>query len=184
MAAKLTSMPEAGKAVDDHLGKHIDSLLINSSRVTHISVGHSVFEIPIGSRDVVVYRPDLGLVEKVLGIEGRLDVSANLYPPGRTFIPLRAFEIGRLFSVSWDEKTRTASLTRVRDGATASYAIGSARGRMSDGTVIDLDVTPFIAPPGRTMLPLRALSPFCSLRADGSGFHWNVRYAPTASGGD
>jgi hypothetical protein len=92
----------------------------------------------------------------------KLDVAAESYPPGRIFLPLRAFEVGRKFAVSWDGKTCTATFTRVRDGTAARFTIEDRHGVLSNGTRIAMDVAPFVAPPGRTMLPFRgALEPFC-----------------------
>lgn len=155
------------RAVDEHFGRTADTFLLNMRRAANVQLQQGVFETSLGS-NVVTYYP-AGNLDALIrgGVRQQLDVSVQVLPPGRIVLPVRAFEVGGAFQVDWAPKNgtpQTVTLTRISDGRTVTYTIGSTRAEVSDGTVLDLDLAPQIMPPGRTMLPFRAaFTPFCMI---------------------
>ena len=84
----------------------------------------------------------------------KMDVAPKVYPPGRTFVPVRF--LGNALGVddkniTWDSGTNTATL---KSNKTLKLQIGS-KTMYSDSNAVQMDVAPLIQPPGRTMLPAR-----------------------------
>ncbi|SHH33814.1 Copper amine oxidase N-terminal domain-containing protein, partial [Thermosyntropha lipolytica DSM 11003] len=98
-----------------------------------------------------------------------MDTAPQIYPPGRTFVPVRF--LGNAFGVddkniTWDGKANTATL---KGKKTLRLQIGN-KTMHSDGQAVKMDVAPLIQPPGRTMLPARYV-------AEGLGYivEWDAK---------
>jgi len=84
----------------------------------------------------------------------KMDVAPKVYPPGRTFVPVRY--LGNALGVddnniTWDAKTRTAKLKGKNE---LKLTIGKKTVAVN-GQEKAIDVAPVIVNPGRTMLPAR-----------------------------
>jgi len=84
----------------------------------------------------------------------KMDVAPKVYPPGRTFVPVRY--LGNALGVddnniTWDAKTRTAKLKGKNE---LKLTIGKKTVAVN-GQEKAIDVAPVIVDPGRTMLPAR-----------------------------
>lgn len=157
---------EDAGVLNRHFGVTTDRFLLRSRRGLAVNYGHFVFETTVGEPRIT-YFPNKdypGLLRG--GYDKQLDVPSMLVPPGRLMLPLRAFEAGGAFQVDYFPKagmTELVTLTRVSDGLTITYTIGSTNAKLSNGTSLLLDVPPLIVE-GRTMLPFRAsFTPFCTV---------------------
>lgn len=106
-------------------------------------------------------------------VDGRY-VATDVQPyisSGRTFLPMRAAAEAMDANVSWNNASRTATMTK--DGTVVAFTIGSNRYTVN-GVSKTTDVTPRITA-GRTMLPIRVFAE--SLGAD---VEWDGRLADVA----
>ncbi|SHG79130.1 Copper amine oxidase N-terminal domain-containing protein, partial [Thermosyntropha lipolytica DSM 11003] len=99
----------------------------------------------------------------------RMDTAPKIYPPGRTFVPVRF--LGNALGVddnniTWQANTQTAIL---KGNKTLKLQIGN-KTMYSNDKPVQMDVAPLIQHPGRTMLPARYV-------AEGLGYivEWDAR---------
>lgn len=154
---EFTEYAPLSDSLDERLGQDVDAILMASRRAAHIQLGgHTVFDVPLGGGSVTVYGPS-DFSTKTSGKDYVFDTSAELAPPGRLLLPIRAFEFGGRFKIDWttreDGGTETVTLTRARDGLAVAFEIGSAEARTRDGTSVKLDAPPYISTSGRAMIP-------------------------------
>ncbi len=103
--------------------------------------------------NMTAFATDNYVTVMVAGESVRFD-QAPVIVNGRMLVPIRAVceKIGA--TVSWNENTKTASVTK--DNLTLSLTIGDPIMKVSDGTFTYLDAPPLIYG-GRTLLPIRAV---------------------------
>lgn len=120
--------------------------------------------IAVPNKVIVFKIGDKNYYEQEVGKEARkvaMDVAPYI-DKARTFVPVRylgnALGVGD-DRINWDEKTRTAILKGRHE---LKLTIGNQK-MLKDNVAVEMDVSPQVIPPGRTMLPARYV-------AEGLGF--------------
>lgn len=146
-------LSNAERARDGEVRAEIEGLRSLSSRtilVAHYEAPEPVQPEPVEPQAVFA----VGSTSyKHHGVTRAMDVAPYLRD-GRVFLPLRYVGVSLdADEIGWDGQTATL----VKDGIKVQVTTGS-RNIIVNGNVVNMDVTPVMAPPGRIMLPYRYIA--------------------------
>lgn len=126
-----------------------------------IRTGHGKIILPAPSKRYIRMQVD-NTVYSVDGVSYTMD-TVPVNQEGTVFVPIRAVAEGLGKTVTWDEPTKTATIT---DGATTITLILASTIMRKNGAAIILNFAPYRDANGRTMVPVRAISEAFGCKVD------------------